>query len=310
MTDKPRIGLVGCGRWGRHILRDLLSLGCQVEVADPDPAARQAAAQLGATRNVSDVGDWVDDALDGFVVASPMQMHLAHIDALLVHAKPVFCEKPLSNDAAAAHDIVQRAGQRLFVMHKWRYHPGIEALETLAKEQRYGAVREIHTRRLQWSLDDPDKDAVWDLAPHDLSIVQAIAGALPPPRSAVMHCNARGRPVSMVALLAGANGPSAHLHLACNWPHEERSVQVVFDDAVAVLADAYAEHLDIHHGDAAQPGTVEQVAIAQEFPLLRQLRSFADHLRGGPPPKTPASEGLAVVAAIDSLRRLARGEEP
>lgn len=304
MKRRPKIGLAGCGHWGTNILRDLLSLQCEVHVAEPLPEARHRARALGATACVPSVDRWEAGRIDGYIIATPASTHLALIDSLLPAGKPIFCEKPLSDDVAAARVTVSRAERTLFVMHKWRYHPAIEALEELARSSAYGDVREIHTRRLQWSLAHPDKDAAWDLAPHDLSIAYAIARRLPAPHAAHMRLNDRGKAISLTGVLADTAGPTVHLHVATNWPQIERSVHVIFDHGAAVLRNPYADHLEVYPCTDGILGEVQAVSIAQDPPLRRELQCFVDHLRGGPPPRTSAREGLEVIEAIEALRRL------
>jgi predicted dehydrogenase len=238
------------------------------------------------------------------VVAAPTALHGALVNQLLTADKPVYCEKPLTSDAAAARGIAARGSDRVFVMHKWRYHPGIEAMAALARAGAYGPVREIHTRRLQWTPDE-EADAIWTLAPHDLSIVYAILGRLPRAIAATGEGGDEGRARSLVGLLRDEGGPGVVIHVAANWPHTERSVCVVFKGAAVVMDDPLADHIKIFRNGTGKPGTEERQAVSTEYPLLRELRAFTDHIGGGPPPKTTAAEGVLVVEAIERLRRLA-----
>src|SRR5712691_7004904 len=121
---RPTIGLAGCGAWGRNILRDLRALGCRVIVADPSEAARAGAIAGGAAGVVSG-SDELPSRLDGLVIATPTGTHEAVIERLLPYGAPLFVEKPLTADPVAARNLARRVGGRLFVMDKWRYHPGI-----------------------------------------------------------------------------------------------------------------------------------------------------------------------------------------
>jgi len=135
------VGLVGCGNWGRHILRDLVSLGCEVPVVarSPESIAR-AEKGGGASKVVTDTGSF--PALDGVVVATPTSTHAAVLDEVLEREVSVFCEKPLTDDPSAARQLAERAPDRLFVMDKWRYHPGVLELAAIARERRLGGSRE------------------------------------------------------------------------------------------------------------------------------------------------------------------------
>jgi predicted dehydrogenase len=193
-----RIALIGCGRWGRHILRDLLELRSTVVVADPAEGAREHARAAGAVAVVRDAVEL--PSVDGAIVATPTATHAAVLGALLPRGVPIFCEKPLTADAASAADLAERGGERLFVMDKWRYHPGIEALRDLARSGELGPVRGLRTIRIGWANPHADVDAIWILAPHDLSIAIEILGRLPEPRAAV-GAQLGGRAVGLLGML-------------------------------------------------------------------------------------------------------------
>ena len=141
MAVSARIGLIGCGRWGRNILRDLLSVGCEVSVAEHSQDGRAHAREAGASDTCANIAD-MDQDLDGYIVAVQTDRHYSVLRQLAETGKPVFVEKPMVPDMARAKEIRELMGERLFVMHKWRYHPGVEALARLRTEGRFGAAAE------------------------------------------------------------------------------------------------------------------------------------------------------------------------
>lgn len=295
----PRVALVGCGRWGRNILRDLLELGAAVTVVDPDAGARAAAGDAGAGATLADLGAL--GAVDGAVVATPTTRHAAVLEALLPRAVPLFCEKPLTADPAAAAHLAAAGAGRLFVMDKWRYHPGVEALAALARSGELGTVSGLRTMRLGGRAHD-DVDAVWILAPHELSIALEVLGALPAPRAAVAE--RRGdRAVALLGMLG--ERPWHVFEVSADAAEWRREIRLCCRDGVAVLADAESPHLVIRRHD----GATEARAIEREWPLRRELRAFLAHLAGGPPPRSSAAEGAAIVATLATLRRLAGLED-
>ncbi len=310
MNNRPRIGLVGCGRWGRHILRDLISLGCDVDVADPDPAARELALS-GRARKVVDHVDGFKDDYSGYIIAAWTTQHGQLIERLAQRGQPIFCEKPLTCDADQADRVAEMTDGRLFVMHKWRYHPGVQALSELAQSGEHGAVKQILTRRLQWTTPHGDVDAIWSLAPHDLSMVYGILGFMPKPRAATGVIDPDGNARSLIGILGDDSTVSAVVHVAANWPTVERVVSVVFEEAVAVLDDPLSDHIKLYRGHGGQayakaPDEEHRITVSKEFPLLRELRLFIDYLSGGPPPMTDAIEGALIVRTLARLRALAQ----
>jgi len=291
------IGLVGCGGWGRLILRDLRSLGCAVDVVAQGEISRANAAAGGA-RTIVDALAGLPRDLEGYVVATPIATHAAVIEQLLDRGRPIYCEKPLTDDPAAARRLAAAAGERLFVMDKWRYHGGILALARIARDGMLGPVEHLRCRRVGWDLNHAG-DAVWTLAPHDLSIALEILGCLPPPRASFAESN-RGTPVGLLAVLG--EQPSVTIEVTIRAPGTLRSVTLGCRDGVAALEHSLADHIVIRRNGEREP---ERRAIPTAMPLLEELRAFAAHLRGGPLPKSSAADGAAIVAAVDTLRRMA-----
>ncbi|MCK6449727.1 MAG: Gfo/Idh/MocA family oxidoreductase [Alphaproteobacteria bacterium] len=299
-----RIGLIGCGRWGRHILRDLLSLGASVSVV-----TRQADGAELLRAGAAAVADSVAalPPVDGFVVATPTSTHAAVIESLPAGA-PIFCEKPLCDDAGRARRLLEIARDRLFVMDKWRYHEGVLALAAVARAGELGPVLGLRTTRVGWGHDYADVDCVWTLLPHELGIAREILGRALPPRGAVADRNADGV-LGMVAIMADAGGPWHVAEIGARSPERQRTVTLLCRDGSARLTDAYADHIELipsppANGKAdALPPTKRPIAVT--MPLLAELKVFVDHVRGGPPPKSAAAEGAAAVETIAALRRLA-----
>ncbi|HEX2266451.1 MAG TPA: Gfo/Idh/MocA family oxidoreductase, partial [Solirubrobacterales bacterium] len=182
-ADASRVALLGCGRWGRHILRDLLSLGCEVPVVARSEASVERAREGNASAIVPDIASL--GPVDGVVVSTPTATHAEVVGEALELGVPVFVEKPLTADVASARALAAAAADRLFVMDKWRYHPGVLELARIARSGELGAPVGIHSRRVTLGHRYTDVNTVWIHAPHDLAIALEVLGEVPPPRSAV-----------------------------------------------------------------------------------------------------------------------------
>jgi len=295
------IGLVGCGSWGRHILRDLVALGCRVTVVARSEASRARAREGGAEALVRSVEEL--PSLAGAVVATPTATHAGVLEQLLPRGIPLFVEKPMAHEAARARELARSGAGRLFVMDKWRYHPGIELLASLARSGELGEVLALRTTRMQWGNSHADVDCIWTLAPHDLAICLEILGGLPEPRAAFAQTSAGGA-VGLVGIL-GSN-PSVIFELSARSGRHRREVRLHCSGGTAVLDDAYATCVEIATGtpDGGKP-RIERRAVPETMPLYLELEAFVRHLDGGPPPKSSAAEGALIVETIAALRRLA-----
>jgi predicted dehydrogenase len=302
MTERLSVALVGCGNWGRHILRDLTTLGCEVVVVARSEASVKRARDGNALSVIASM-----DALPpvaGVVVASSTTSHAAVIEELLPLRIPIFVEKPIAPDVPVTRSLVSRAGERLFVMDKWRYHPGVEMLGSVARSGQLGSVLGVRTTRVGWGTAHSDSDDIWHLTPHDLSIVLEILGSIPPPRAAVIE-RENDMPTGMIGMLGG--DPWVVLEVSGRRERNIREVRVIGTEAIAVLPDSYSSEVLVYRTNPALPREpeVEHIAISDAMPLMRELEAFVDHLRGGPPPRSSAAEGLKNVETIEALRTLA-----
>jgi predicted dehydrogenase len=297
----PEIGLAGCGRWGSHILRDLLDLRATVHVADPDPGARAHALAAGAASAVTHP-DALPDVM-GAIVASPALTHAAVVADLLPRGRPLFVEKPLTTDVASAQHLAASGRGLVSVMDKWRYHPGVEALGAIARSGELGPVVGCRSTRAGWGGPAHDVDAVWTLLPHELSIAFELLGTLP----AARHAHAErleGSAAGMVAVLGVS--PWHVIEISLRHPTYRREVRLHCAGGVAVMTDPYADHIEVVVGaglEASKPAR-EQRLVGTEPPLRRALAAFLAHLAGGPPPRSSVAEGAAVVLRVTELRAL------
>jgi predicted dehydrogenase len=296
-----RVSLIGCGRWGSNILRDLLALGCQVDVADPDFGARERSRSAGAGSAVPSLDRL--PASDGIVIATPTSIHAATIREALACGKPIFVEKPLTSDVETAREFAEQAAGRVFVMDKWRYHPGIEELARIARTRELGAPLGMRLRQVGWGTRHGDVDAnvdvTWVLLPHCLSIALEVLGFIPDPKHA-FAATIGGRTVA----LEGALGAEPWLvaEVSERSPVKVREFQLHCEHGVAWLDDGWADHISIATGDGP---VIEKRAVARTLPLYSELEAFVRHLKGGPAPRSSVQEGAQIVEAIAELRALA-----
>lgn len=300
---RPRVGLIGCGRWGRHILRDLRDLGCEVPVVARSQASRERAAEGGAAEVVGEVGAL---RVDGVVIATPTSTHAEVVEEALALGVPVYVEKPLTADLASARRLAELAPERLFVMDKWRYHPGVRELTRIARSGELGEVVGIHSRRVTLGHRYSDVDTVWIHAPHDLAIALEVLGELPAPRQAVPEL-VGGELAGLTAILGEA--PWMVLEVSTLAPAHRRELRLVCEGGVAQLDGGYAEAVVVGRAGAIDADSVEHRALEGELPLLAELRAFVEHLEGAAPPLSSAADGVAIVAAVEGMIALARTGE-
>ncbi len=307
MTSRPhspdalRVALVGYGRWGTHVARDLAACGAQVvAVCRGDDSAVRAAESADVGEVVRSVDELREVA--GVVVCTPTPAHAESLAAVAALNVPIFVEKPIANDVEATQRLVTAHGDRLFVMDKWRYHPGVERMGEIVRAEELGPVAGLRTRRLGRGLAHDAVDAAWVLAPHELAIgLEVLGRELAPSAAVVVHRD--GHVLHMLAVLG--DDPWQAFEISSIGAGHDRAIELICRDGSAWLPDPYADHLLVSSHDdlTAEP---ERIPISTELPLLRELRAFVDYLRGGEPaPRSSAREGLWNVETIQRLRELA-----
>ena len=282
------------------MVRDLVSLSAEVMVADPDPSRQSRALEAGASGGVASAEKLPLDC-DGYVVVTPASTHRTVCEQLLTRGKPIFLEKPPCTDVIDL-EVLAAQSDELFVMHKWRYHPGIKTLASLVTSGRLGTPRTLETIRTGPEELPTDVDVLWHLGTHDLSIAVEILGALPKPRAVDATRDADGR-ISHCRVTMGGDGPSHEMTLGAGARPRVRRVVVEGSRATAVLErpDAPAIAVRDRHG-------VEHVDISQAMPLATELGAFLDYLDGGPPPVSDAATALAILRHLTDIERMAARE--
>lgn len=292
-----KIALVGCGEWGKYLLRDLKELNCHVTAVCVSEKS-QKNAQLGQAdlivSSVEEIGQ-----VDGAVIATPTSTHAAVIKEVMKKNIPVFVEKPMTCRVQDAKELVKAYGDRLYVMDKWRYHDGIIKLVDIVQNQELGKLKGIKLTRVSSHNPHPDVDIIWTCLPHDLTITYELLGYIPEPKHAVAN-EIKGETFSLMALLG--EDPWVTISVASNYPYKKREVLLEFEQGAVLLEDGNADILKMYRHSSS----IENRSFSTEFPTLVELRAFIHYLSGGPPPKSSAKEGLLIVEFIQKIRDIAK----
>jgi predicted dehydrogenase len=311
MTDRPAIAVIGCGYWGRNHIRTLHGLGALCAVADADSAR---AAATGAEYRVPSLA--VDDVLkstgiDAVVIALPPQFHAEYALRVLAAGKHVLVEKPIALNVSDAHRVVEAAERSDLVAmtgHVLRFHPAFEALEDMVAAGELGTVRYVHSHRVGLGKFHAENDALWDIAPHDLSLIMAVTGEEPSlvrgEGSAVLEHLSDFAHLHLVF----PGGVRSHVFASRLNPYRERKLTVIGDRAMAVFDDVapWDEKLAVYRHRVWHDGTGWQFETAEpEFqpipdglPLTRECAHFIECITTGAKPRTPVADGLSVIRIL------------
>jgi predicted dehydrogenase len=308
---RPGVAVIGCGGWGGNLARCFAGLGALAAVADRHPERAEA---LAARHGVPALTPEAAIALPGVTavaVATSPDSHAALALRALAAGRHVFVEKPLALDLGEARGIAARArasGRVLMTGHVLRFHPAFRRLDELVRAGRLGRLLRIHASRMGPGTVRAQEDAMWCLAPHDVSMILALAGATPE------RVEARGeavlRPDIADAATLGlgfASGLCATIHVSWLNPYKEQRLTVVGEAGAAVFDDRrdWPEKLMLYPGRATggrapvlEFDEPEAVAIDRDEPLLAECRHFLDCIATGRVPVTGPDEALAVMEVL------------
>jgi UDP-2-acetamido-3-amino-2,3-dideoxy-glucuronate N-acetyltransferase len=320
MSDStvPRIAVVGCGYWGRNLVRNFHALGALAAVVDETPAGRGLAAQLAPGVLVAaDLGPLLAQRdIDGIALATPAVTHAPLGVRVLNAGKDLFVEKPMALELADGRALVERAakGKRILqVGHLLEYHPAVTTLKSWLKDGRLGRVQRLHAHRLNFGKVRTEEDALWSLAPHDISVLLRLHEA-PVKSVSCTGTRALGRAPAdfAVSVLHFADGVDAHLLSSWLHPTKEQKIVVIGERGMAVFDDTSADQKLTFFDQGVEwknerpelrknPPHVEPLLTSE--PLRLECSAFLDAIATRKPPVADGVSGLRVLAVLDACRR-------
>jgi len=324
------LGLVGYGYWGPNLGRNFsANPDCRLTaVCDQNPSRLEAASRqfLGcvATSRYQDLLE--DPSIDAIAIATPAATHFALARAALLAGKDVLVEKPMTTTAAHAEeliDLADRLGRVLAVDHTFLYTDAVRKIKDLLDAGEIGDLLYMDSVRTNLGLFQRDHNVIWDLAPHELSIVLHLVAEDPVSVQALGACHA-GNGIENLAYvhLEFSNNLVAHFHL--NWlaPVKIRQTivagsrkMIVYDDMQrsekikiydkGIAVDSASEGIDAVYKASINYRTGDVVAPYLENPeaLAVEVAHFVDCVRTRTRPLVDGAAGLRVVRLLEAAQQ-------
>jgi predicted dehydrogenase len=321
-----RVAVVGAGAWGiNHVRAFSRTEGAEVVMVCDAAAAARARAQTLAphARLTNDLGQVLGaDDVDAVVLATPAKYHAEQARIALNAGKHVLVEKPLALDASDAHAVVTAAEthkRTLMVWHLMLFHPAVERLKAIIDSGELGHIFYVYAVRVNLGRVRQDENALWSLAPHDVSMIEYLLGHEPESVSARGGVYLQNRIEDVVFVnLRFRSGVSAQIQVSWLDPRKERRLVIVgsqkmveFDDVAPVekiriydkgfdrppAFTEYEQFLAIRNGDIHIP----QVPMAE--PLERECRHFVECVAYGKRPLTDGHSALRVVRVLEAAQK-------
>ena len=313
--NEPGVAVIGCGYWGKNLVRNFNQLRALGMVCEATPAGRAAATKLAPqTPIVSEVQQVLASDLPGVVIATPAETHFDLARQALIAGKDVLVEKPLALTYEQGAQLVRLAEQHeriLMVGHVLEYHPAIRRLLALVQAGELGKVRYIYSNRLSLGKIRLEENILWSFAPHDIAIILRLTGSLP---FQIIACGGSYVQPNIadvtVTNLLFDNGVRAHIYVSWLHPFKEQRLVVIGSEKMASFDDVskrlllYDQRVEIQAGEPVPiKGDGDEVSFADDEPLRLECQAFLQAINTRQPPVTDGRSGLRVLKVLQAAQR-------
>jgi len=318
-----RVAVVGLGYWGPNLVRNFHELP-GVVVAGVCDLSRDRIETISkrypALRRTTRLNDVLNDpTVEAVAIATPVSTHHEIASAALEAGKHVFIEKPFAASSAESLDLIALADERRRVVmpgHTFLYSPPVNMIRDLIVSGELGDIYFISTSRVNLGLHQSDVSVVWDLGPHDFSILRYWLDETPEFVSALSRgCIIPGTPDVAFINLEFASGAIAHVEMSWLAPSKLRRTTIVGSEKMVVYDDASTEPVRIFDSGVTlrdpetfgeyrltyRTGDILSPRIDVSEPLRLELEDFCAAIRTGSAPRSSRELGLEVVRMIEAV---------
>lgn len=318
MTFNVRVAVVGCGYWGKNLVRDFGELGALEAIVDANTETVATLQAKHGGRALSFDEAVNDAAIDAMVIATPAHVHYTLAKRALEAGKHVYVEKPLALELAQAEELVALAEKkdlRLMVGHLLQYHPAFIALKEFVGTGGLGRLTYVYSNRLSYGIVRREEDVLWSFAPHDISMVLALAGENPD------YVGAFGAPTLHPVIgdfaqiqMSFPSGLKSHVFVSWLHPFKEQRFVAIGERGAVVFEDSAtnpAEKLKYYAHGIEWANSVPKAVKAKEAngtgialpypdsnPLKEECAHFLNAIVSKTAPRTDGKEGLRVLSVL------------
>lgn len=308
------IAVIGCGYWGKNLVRNFAELGSLHTICDTqEERLDYFRSQYPGIRTTQDFSDVLSsEEVRGLIIATPAETHFRLAREGLMAGKDVFVEKPLSLRVAEGRELVDLATQKgriLMVGHVLEYHPAIIKLKEMVDAGGLGKINYIYSTRLNLGKFRTEENILWSFAPHDISVILLLLNEMPTQISAQggTYLSREIADVTMTTMTF-ASGVKSHIFVSWLHPYKEQKLVIVGDKKMAVFDDVtpkdklllFSHRIDwIERMPVPRKENAEAISIPQAEPLRAECQHFLDCIKRRKQPKTDGNNGLQVLEILE-----------
>ncbi len=319
MPKKLNVALIGAGYWGKNLARVLHQLGVLRVVCDPSEeickSHKQQYPDIEISQSFTDT--MARPEIDALVIATPAAMHYSMVKDALLAQKHVFVEKPLAlteKEGRELSDLAKEVGKVLFVGHILHYHPATRKIMEMIQTGELGKIQYIYSNRLNLGKFRKEENILWSFAPHDISLILALANEEPTSvkaiGSSILHPKITD---TTLTHLKFPSGMSAHIFVSWLNPFKEQKLIVIGDRKMVVFDDTARreEKLTVYPHNILWQGNIPvpekkdgiYIDLASDWkePLIEECQAFLDGIQGKPI-VTDGEEGIRVLKVLQQAQ--------
>ena len=316
--ELPKVAVIGCGNWGKNLVRNFAHLGALGVVCDADSRRLQHIRHEHPGTTISDHFESVLNNQDirAVVIATPSDSHFLLAKQSLLAGKHVYVEKPLARDVRHAEELDQLATERnlvLMVGHLLLYHPAVNCLKDLIASGELGELRFVRSDRMNFNTSRRDWSVLWDLAPHDISMMSYLLDCDLTEVNRVGGWDTQGDGLVDVAYLDLSfprPGRTIPGQVRNSWIDPQKLVRLTVNGSLktAVLNDTQIENkLALHSQTREGRMIVEYPYYPEAEPLHLECEHFLKCLVTGERPRTDANNAYQVVRILSDVEKRLSG---
>jgi UDP-2-acetamido-3-amino-2,3-dideoxy-glucuronate N-acetyltransferase len=314
---KKKIAVVGCGHWGKNLIRNFSELGTLYSVCDSVTKVANLYANKYKIKNLSFSEIINDPNIKGVVLTVPAQLHSSMATEAMKKGKHIFVEKPLAMNEAEAEIMIATAKKnkaQLMVGHLLQYHPIFKTIKEFVAAGKIGEIKYIYSNRLSFGKARTKEDVIWSFAPHDISMILSLTGQKPEYVSTNAISILKKNIADTATIhLQFKSGLKSHISLSWLHPYKEHKLVIVGQSAMLVFDDTkpWHEKLALYPYEVMssknlinlQISNVQYLKVIEEEPLKKECQHFLDVVEKNIRPLTDGAEGLRVLKVLSAASR-------
>lgn len=313
---EQKIAVIGTGVWGRNIVRNFYNLNVLDVVCDLDESnLAKVREQYPGVKTTKDFNEIINNPeITAVAVVTPSHTHFKVVKAMLEAGKNVYVEKPISTVAQEAKDLTELAHKKglvLMVGHLLLYHPAVNRLKMLIEEGVLGDIVYAQSDRLNVNFFKNDRSVMWDLAPHDVSMMSYVTGKDPVRVISAVGCSSERNDIMDITHITIEFQDGMVGQISDSWITPKKHVQLLVrgTKATAILDDTVQEDklviYDNYKKDTLQNISLDYLEIE---PLKLECQHFISCCKTGKKARSDGDNGFMVTAILEQAEKVMLGD--